>query len=122
MSLPRPLANLLALPPLLAAGSFALTHSLFWPLLLYLGMSVLTFAVYAWDKRQAIHHRRRTPEKLLHWLELLGGWPGGLLGQHWLQHKSSKRSYQLAFWLIVLLHWLAWGGWIAWLWHVAHPV
>lgn len=122
MSLPRPLANLLALPPLLAAGSFALTHSLFWPLLLYLGMSVLTFAVYAWDKRQAIHHRRRIPEKLLHWLELLGGWPGGLLGQHWLQHKSSKRSYQLAFWLIVLLHWLAWGGWIAWLWHVAHPV
>lgn len=122
MPLPRPLANLLALPPLLAAGSFALTHSLFWPLLLYLGMSVLTFAVYAWDKRQAIHHRRRTPEKLLHWLELLGGWPGGLLGQHWLQHKSSKRSYQLTFWLIVLLHWLAWGGWIAWLWHVAHPI
>ncbi|RMD01820.1 DUF1294 domain-containing protein [Aquitalea palustris] len=122
MPLPRPLANLLALPPLLAAGSFALTHSLFWPLLLYLGMSVLTFAVYAWDKRQAIHHGRRTPEKLLHWLELLGGWPGGVLGQYWLQHKSSKGSYQLAFWLIVLAHWLAWGGWIAWLWHVAHPV
>ncbi|PXX49899.1 DUF1294 domain-containing protein [Aquitalea magnusonii] len=122
MSLPRPLANLLALPPLLAAGSFALTDSLFWPLLLYFGMSVLTFALYGWDKRQAVHHGRRTPEKLLHWLELLGGWPGGLLGQYWLQHKSSKRSYQLMFWLIVLAHWLAWGGWIAWLWHVAHPV
>jgi hypothetical protein len=35
-ALPRPLANLLALPPLLAAGSFALTDSLFWPVLLYL--------------------------------------------------------------------------------------
>ncbi|KJV29867.1 hypothetical protein VI06_08820 [Aquitalea magnusonii] len=122
MSLPRPLANLLALPPLLAAGSFALTDSLFWPVLLYLAMSLLTFAVYGWDKRQAVHHGRRTPEKLLHWLELLGGWPGGLLGQYWLHHKSSKGSYQLMFWLIVLAHWLLWGSWIAWRWHVAHAV
>jgi len=122
MHLPRPLAQLLILPPLLAAGSFALTDSLFWPVLLYLSMSMLTFALYGWDKHQAIHQQRRTPERLLHWMEVLGGWPGGWLGQQCWQHKSSKTRYQMVFWLIVLLHWLLWAGWIAWLWHKAHPL
>jgi uncharacterized membrane protein YsdA (DUF1294 family) len=44
-------------------------------------MSLITFAVYFFDKRTARHGRPRTPEVTLHVLELLGGWPGALLAQ-----------------------------------------
>ncbi|SJM91388.1 Cold-shock protein (fragment) [Crenothrix polyspora] len=46
----------------------------------------------------------RIPEKSLHTLELLGGWPGALLAQRTLRHKNRKPSYQVVFWLIVGLH------------------
>ena len=41
-------------------------------------------------------------------VELLGGWPGALLGQRRFRHKTRKRSYQLVFWLIGALHLAAW--------------
>jgi uncharacterized membrane protein YsdA (DUF1294 family) len=41
---------------------------------------------------------------MLHFLELLGGWPGAYLGQRIFRHKTSKISYQFVFWLIVLLY------------------
>ena len=47
---------------------------------------------------------RRIPEQTLHLLEILGGWPAAFLAQRVLRHKSSKVSYQIAFWLIVLLY------------------
>ncbi len=37
-------------------------------------------------------------------LELIGGWPGAFLAQRVFRHKISKRSYQVEFWIIVLLH------------------
>ncbi|HEX8592893.1 MAG TPA: DUF1294 domain-containing protein [Pseudomonas sp.] len=74
----------------------------------YLGMSLLTFGLYWRDKRQAQRDGWRTPEKLLHTAELLGGWPGALVAQQVLRHKTRKVSYQLVFWLIVLLHQVVW--------------
>ena len=50
----------------------------------------------------------RTPESTLHLLELLGGWPGGLVAQQVFRHKTRKFSYQLTFWCIVGLHGLVW--------------
>jgi uncharacterized membrane protein YsdA (DUF1294 family) len=67
-------------------------------------MSLLCFGVYALDKTAARRNRRRVPENTLHLLDLLCGWPGGLLAQGWLRHKSSKRSFQIAFWFCVLLN------------------
>ncbi len=68
-----------------------------------LAVSALTFWMYARDKRRAQAGEWRVPEAELHLLELAGGWPGAWLGQRWLRHKSSKGSYQVVFWLIVML-------------------
>jgi len=74
----------------------------------YAVMSFVTFIVYWIDKRAAVRDRRRVPETRLHLLELLGGWPGALVAQILVRHKSRKLSYQIVFWLIVALHAAAW--------------
>lgn len=71
---------------------------------LYLALSMLTFAVYALDKNAARQQAWRTPENILHLLSLSGGWMGALLAQRYLHHKSRKPSFQLIFWLTVLLN------------------
>jgi uncharacterized membrane protein YsdA (DUF1294 family) len=67
-------------------------------------LSALTYWVYALDKRRAEERGWRVPEAWLHLLELLGGWPGAFLAQRRLRHKCSKGSYQVVFWLIVLVY------------------
>jgi uncharacterized membrane protein YsdA (DUF1294 family) len=71
-------------------------------------MSLMAFGLYGHDKKQARTQGQRTPEKLLHGAELLGGWPGALVAQQVFRHKTRKFSYQLVFWLNVLLHELFW--------------
>jgi len=70
----------------------------------YLVLSTLTFIVYAVDKSAAQYGRWRTREATLHLLALAGGWPGALMAQKVLRHKSSKRSFRAVFWLTVLLN------------------
>lgn len=67
-------------------------------------MSLVTLGFYAWDKRQAKTRGWRVPEKRLHLLSLLGGWPGALVGQRWLKHKSVKAKFRVVFWLTVVVH------------------
>ena len=50
--------------------------------------SILSFVEYWRDKRAAIAGRRRVRESTLHLLDLVGGWPGGLLAQRLFRHKS----------------------------------
>jgi len=71
---------------------------------LYCAASLLAFGLYARDKSSARLSRQRTPEAALHWVALLGGWPGALLAQQLLRHKSKKQSFRLVFWLTVLLN------------------
>jgi uncharacterized membrane protein YsdA (DUF1294 family)/cold shock CspA family protein len=80
-----------------------------WPVLAYAGMSLITFAFYAVDKRRARMGRWRIREAVLHGLELAGGWPGALVAQAFFRHKRRKLSYQIVFWLIVLAHAAFWG-------------
>jgi uncharacterized membrane protein YsdA (DUF1294 family)/cold shock CspA family protein len=75
-----------------------------WIAAAYAGMSLLTFMVYAWDKAAAQAQRRRTAESTLHLLALAGGWPGALLAQQWLRHKSAKQEFRAVFWATVLLN------------------
>jgi uncharacterized membrane protein YsdA (DUF1294 family) len=70
----------------------------------YTVVSLLTFAVYAIDKSAARRGTWRTAERTLHWLALVGGWPGALLAQQWLRHKSSKPKFRVVFWITVALN------------------
>ena len=67
-------------------------------------MSIVAFCMYAYDKFKAKHAMWRTPEKTLHALELLCGWPGALLAQRLLRHKSYKKSFRSVFWCMVFLN------------------
>lgn len=64
-------------------------------------ISALTYRLYARDKAAAIAGRWRVAENTLHTLALCGGWPGALLAQQRLRHKTQKRSFRLLFWLTV---------------------
>lgn len=64
-------------------------------------MSVFTFGTYWRDKSAAQENTRRTPEAELQFASLVGGWPGALLAQGLLRHKSKKASFQFVFWLTV---------------------
>jgi uncharacterized membrane protein YsdA (DUF1294 family) len=67
-------------------------------------VSLVTFAAYGIDKRNAVLQRRRIPEKRLHQLALLGGWPGAWIGQQFFRHKTQKTRFRIVFWLTVVLH------------------
>lgn len=71
---------------------------------LYAGASLLAFVTYAWDKAAAQGGQWRTAESTLHMIALFGGWPGALLAQRVLRHKSSKASFQTTFWATVLIN------------------
>lgn len=100
------------LPSLLTAafflgivGASVLTAKL--PLLIfvfYVAASFLTFIVYAIDKSAARKGAWRTQESTLHVLSLTGGWPGALVAQQKLRHKSQKQPFRSVFWLTVLLN------------------
>ena len=68
----------------------------------YLFVSCITFFLYWHDKNKAKNDRWRTPEKTLHLCSLAGGWPGALIAQRTLHHKSRKRSFQVIFATTVL--------------------
>lgn len=85
--------------PILAFALVYLGATLAWdlPLLVgaaYLITSLTCFVAYALDKSAARHGAWRTPERTLLVLGLVGGWPGALLAQQWLRHKSTKQSFR----------------------------
>lgn len=85
-----------------------------WPWLLgwVLLSSLIAFVAHGRDKRAARLGRRRTPERTLHLLELIGGWPGALLAMTIFHHKTRKASYFLVTALIVLV-WIVVGMLVA---------
>ena len=75
-----------------------------WLLWAYLGGSAVTFLAYAMDKSAAQRGAWRIKEQTLHLLSLAGGWPGALLAQQMLRHKSAKAEFRAVFWATVALN------------------
>ncbi|MET0518821.1 MAG: cold shock and DUF1294 domain-containing protein [Burkholderiaceae bacterium] len=87
-------------------ATLVLVCQLWWPLPpavwgAYMAMSLASFVVYAGDKRAARRGQWRVSERTLHLLALACGWPGALLAQRLLAHKSGKPGFQRLFWLTV---------------------
>lgn len=99
---------LLCAVPLFGSALLAYRGVSLIPLAAYGLVSMVTFCLYWSDKRKAQNDSWRTPEKILHAMELAGGWPGALVAQQVFRHKTRKVSYQVVFWLIVLLHKVFW--------------
>jgi uncharacterized membrane protein YsdA (DUF1294 family)/cold shock CspA family protein len=98
-----------------------LWHPSLWILETYIGTSVTCFVIYALDKSAALAGKWRVSESALLLLGLAGGWPGAIIAQQILRHKTKKRSFQAAFagsivvnvLLFVLLISPAWTGLVA---------
>ena len=78
---------------------------------LYLIASGAAYVAYAFDKSAARQGKWRTKESTLQMLSLIGGWPGALIAQRHLRHKTQKLSFQFVFWIsvafnCVLLAWV----------------
>jgi uncharacterized membrane protein YsdA (DUF1294 family) len=72
-------------------------------LILYAVIGVIALGFYAADKRYAIRHAWRVPEKVLLGLGFFGGAWGALLGMKLFRHKTK--------------HWYFWAvNWIGLLW------
>lgn len=76
----------------------------FMVLALYIVVSVFSFFVYRHDKAAAQQDQWRTGEGTLILLGLLGGWPGAFVAQQYFHHKTKKISFQIAFWMTLLLN------------------
>ena len=66
-------------------------------------INISAFIAYGVDKHAAIKKEWRIPERDLHLLEFLGGWIGAWLGQKVFHHKTSKKSFQVMYHLMIFL-------------------
>lgn len=79
----------------LVATSVALEKLPLAVIVTYLIASSITFAAYARDKSAARRNTWRVKERTLHLLSLCCGWPGALIAQQYLRHKSQKISFRV---------------------------
>jgi uncharacterized membrane protein YsdA (DUF1294 family) len=71
---------------------------------IYVVGSLACFAMYAVDKAAAKAGRWRTSENTLLLLGLACGWPGAIVAQKVLRHKSHKQSFKGRFWFTVMVN------------------
>lgn len=70
----------------------------------YFVASTVAFVAYALDKSAAKNNQLRTRESTLHFIALIGGWPGASAAQSLLYHKCKKQSFQVVFWATVVFN------------------
>lgn len=76
-------------------------------------VNVLTFCVYAWDKRRALLSQRRIPEAILIIIAFLGGALGALCGMLLFRHKIRKPLFYITVPILTFLQ-LAVFGFLCW--------
>ena len=73
---------------------------IFW----YVALSIITYILYAKDKKAALNGSWRVSELTLHILSLLGGWVGAMFAQTYLNHKSTKSEFQTNYYFTVIIN------------------
>ncbi len=68
-----------------------------------ISVSIASFFTYGYDKSIAGHNVTRVPEVVLHLLTAVGGTIGSFAGMRIFHHKTQKKSFQLVFWVIVII-------------------
>ncbi|MDD6208624.1 MAG: DUF1294 domain-containing protein [Clostridiales bacterium] len=63
----------------------------------------IAFFLMGYDKKQAIHHKWRVPEKYLFLPVILGGGIGGIAGMRVFHHKTRHWYFAVGFPAILLL-------------------
>lgn len=103
---PWTIPRLLVIPAFMLLYLYVVSRFSFRPgiAIAYLVVSGIAFIAYALDKSAAIQGRWRIPESTLLLFGLACGWPGALLAQQLLRHKTSKPSFVSAFWATVMLN------------------
>jgi uncharacterized membrane protein YsdA (DUF1294 family) len=69
-----------------------------------IGLNIVTFGCYGYDKYQAIHKAWRVPEFVLHFLAIIGGALGGITGQWFFNHKTRKQNFHIVLWSSFMVH------------------
>lgn len=106
----RPTSPILGTVAILAFAAIYVLVEIFWGpvplwvLFAYLGVGAITFGAYAIDKSAARMRQRRVAETSLILLGMFGGWPGAILAQQLLRHKTAKLSFRAVFWASVLIN------------------
>jgi uncharacterized membrane protein YsdA (DUF1294 family)/cold shock CspA family protein len=96
----------------LVVGAVVTGNLPFMVLIAYLMASCVAYLAYFLDKVASLKGRRRTAESTLHLFSLLGGWPGAMIAQRTLRHKTQKQPFQVMYWATVVLNCAAFLGWL----------
>jgi uncharacterized membrane protein YsdA (DUF1294 family) len=76
-------------------------------MLAWIGINVIAFLAFGWDKRQSERDGSRIAERTLIGLALFGGALGALIGQQVFRHKTRKQPFRTLLWLAAAINLLA---------------
>jgi uncharacterized membrane protein YsdA (DUF1294 family) len=76
-------------------------------MLAWIGINVIAFLAFGWDKRQSERDGSRIAERTLIGLALFGGALGALIGQQGFRHKTKKQPFRTLLWLAAVINLLA---------------
>lgn len=79
-----------------------------------IAITIVTFWTFGYDKAIAGGTTVRVPENILFALVFCGGTLGALLARPFFHHKTSKVSFRLKFWLVVIVQILLIAGYYLW--------
>lgn len=72
------------------------------PLIVYIAVNIAAFAVYVYDKRQAVKQKWRVPESTLIGIAVFGP-VGATLGMLIANHKTRKLKFKIVY-VLLLIH------------------
>lgn len=72
-----------------------------------LALNIFAFGLMGYDKQLAKNNQRRISEKVLFTSAVIGGSIGSGLGMLYFRHKTSKKSYLIKFWSIIIIQIIA---------------